>query len=175
VHYLSTKINIIGRGKGWEEAPKNELSWGITLANLNRPVDLVIDMNVYKDGRWGEAERLASIKSKELALLNGIEYIDLSNYPISDVIKFFGVDYFTNTVDYAIALAIYKGFSEIGFYGVNMANNTEYSYQKAGVEFWIGQAMGRGIKVKVFGEVSTILKTRDHRLYGYDTKQKGII
>ena len=168
-------MNIIGRGKGWENAPRDELSWGITLTNLNRPVDLVIDMNVYEDGRWGEVERLGALKSKELALLNGIEYVDLSNYPISDVIEFFGVDYFTNTVDYAIALAIYKGFRGIHFYGINMANNTEYSYQKAGVEYWIGQAMGRGIKVKVLGKISTILKTSNLKMYGYDTKQKGLI
>jgi hypothetical protein len=165
-------MNIIGRGQGWENAPRDELSWGITLINLKRDVDLVIDMNIYEDGRWGETERLGAIQSKKLAEEKGTPYVDLSNYPIAEIVKFFGVDYFTNTVDYAIALAIYQGFREINFYGVNMANGTEYSYQKAGVEFWVGQAMGRGIKVTNHGNLSTILKTRDGLLYGYGTKQQ---
>lgn len=165
------KVNIIGRGTGWEDAPRNELSWGITLINLKRDVDLVIDMNVYEDGRWGEIERLDAIKSREKAATVHIPYIDLTNYPVDTIIKFFETDYFSNTVDYAIALAIYKGYTEIGLYGINMMRGSEYAYQKAGVEFWIGQAMGRGIKVINHSPISTILKTRDGLLYGYGTKQ----
>lgn len=168
-------MNIIGRGKGWELAPRDQLSWGITLINLSRDVDLVIDMNIYEDGRWGEEERIGAAKSRQLAEKSGVPYIDLSNYPISEIIKFFGVDYFTNTVDYAIALAIHNGFKEINLYGVNMANGTEYAYQKSGVEYWLGQAMGRGIKVTTNGLLSTILKTRDGLLYGYGTPQKGFL
>jgi len=52
-----------------------------------------------------------------------------------------------------------------------MLSGSEYAYQKAGVEFWIGQAMGRGIKVINHSPISTILKTRDGLLYGYGTKQ----
>jgi len=165
------KVNIIGRGTGWEDAPRNELSWGITLINLKRDVDLVIDMNVYEDGRWGEIERLGAIQSREKAKLNNVPYIDLKTYPIDTIIKIFKTDYFSNTVDYALALAIYKGFTEIGLYGINMLSGSEYAYQKAGVEFWIGQAMGRGIKVINHSPISTILKTRDGLLYGYGTKQ----
>jgi hypothetical protein len=98
----------------------------------------------------------------------------LGSYPIDEVIRYFGTDYFTNTVDYAIALAIYRKFTGIGLYGVNMSNATEYAYQKPGVEFWIGQAMGRGIKVTVHGNLSTILKTRDGLLYGYGIPQRII-
>ena len=170
---LTQRLNLIGRGTGWEDAPRDELSWGITLINLQRRVDLVIDMNVYDDNRWGNAERLASIESRRLAGVHNIPYIDLSSYPIDDIIRFFGTDYFSNTVDYALALAIYRNFAEIGLYGVNMSNNTEYAYQKPGVEFWIGQAMGRGIKVTNHSPISTILKTRDGLLYGYGTKQKN--
>lgn len=165
------KVNIIGRGTGWEDAPRNELSWGITLINLKRDVDLVIDMNVYEDGRWGEIERLGAIQSREKAKLNNVPYIDLKTYPIDTIIKIFKTDYFSNTVDYALALAIYKGFTEIGLYGINMLSGSEYAYQKPGVEFWIGQAMGRGITVTNHSPISTILKTRDGLLYGYGTKQ----
>ena len=167
-------VNIIGRGKGWENAPREEISWGLTLINLQRPVDLVIDMNVYEDGRWGETERLGAVASKALALKNNIPYICLENYPLEIITKLFKTDYFNSTVDYAIALAIYKQVTQIKCWGVNMANNTEYAEQKAGVEFWLGYAMGKGIDVKVNGSHSRILKTKDGLLYGYGTKQQNI-
>lgn len=166
------KVNLIGRGTGWEDAPRNELSWGITLINLKRNVDLVIDMNVYEDGRWGELERIGARQSRDKAKQDNVPYIDLNNYPIDTIIKFFNTDYFSNTVDYAIALAIYKGYTEIGLYGINMLRGSEYAYQKAGVEFWIGQAMGRGIKVINHSPISTILKTKTGKMYGYDREQK---
>ena len=171
---LTRPLNIIGKGSGWETAPAHSESWGITQLILRRPVDLVIDMNVYEDNRWGNADRLGAIQSRELAHINQVPYIDLVSYPIDEVIRYFGTDYFTNTVDYAIALAIYRKFTGIGLYGVNMSNATEYAYQKPGVEFWIGQAMGRGIKVTVHGNLSTILKTRDGLLYGYGIPQRII-
>jgi hypothetical protein len=169
------KVNIIGRGTGWENAPCDELAWGVTLINLKRDVDLVIDMNVYQDGRWGEIEKLDAVKSREKAVLNNVPYIDLKTYPVDTIIKFFKTDYFSNTVDYALALAIYNGYTEIGLYGINMLRGSEYAYQKAGVEFWIGQAMGRGIKVTNHSPISTILKTRNGLVYGYDRQQKGFV
>lgn len=168
-------VNIIGRGRGWEDAPRDELSWGITLINLQRPVDLVIDMNVYDDGRWGETERLGAVASKALAWKNNIPYICLDNYPIDDILNHFKVDYFNSTVDYAIALAIYNKYTQIKCWGVNMANNTEYAEQKGGVEFWLGYAMGTGIDIQVNGSYSRILKTKDGKMYGYDLPQKGLL
>lgn len=170
---MSTNLNIIGRGNGWKDAPIDEYSWGITLINLSRPVDLVIDMNVYEDGRWGEAERSGAIRSKQLAEDRRIPYIDLSSYPIESVMEFFKTDYFSNTVDYAIALAIYKDYKVINLYGINMSVDSEYFWEKPGVEYWIGNAMGRGIEINVFGNESTILKTRDGLMYGYGIRQKG--
>lgn len=164
-------VNIIGRGKGWENAPLDEYSWGITLTNLNRRVDLVIDMNVYDDGRWGEQERQLWLKSRKQAREDQIPYIDLSNYPIDAIVSRFRTDYFTNTVDYAIALAIYRGFKRINLYGINMANGSEYSYQKPGVEFWIGMALGQGINVSIQERYSTLLQSHDGLMYGYDTRQ----
>jgi hypothetical protein len=172
-HKDGMKVNIIGRGDGWQLAPKDEYSWGITLINLSRPVDMVIDMNVYSDGRWGSAERDGAIRSKQVAEASGIEYVDLASYPIVGVMDFFKTDYFSNTVDYAIALAIYKGYKVINLYGVNMSNNTEYVYQKAGVEYWVGRAQGGGIEVNIFGDSSTILRTKYGLVYGYDREQKG--
>lgn len=169
------KVNIIGRGNGWEDAPRDELSWGITLINLSRPVDLVIDMNVYEDNRWGKLEKEGAVKSRQLAGENKVPYIDLTSYPIKEITEYFKTDYFSNTVDYALALAVYKGFQEINLYGINMTARSEYLYQKPGLEFWIGQAMGREIKIKVHGGGSLLLRTNGGVMYGYGTPQKGLL
>jgi len=165
------KVAIIGKGAGWELAPMDGESWGITQLCLRRPVSLTIDMNVYDDGRWGDEQAREADAARQYCLDHAIPYIDLATYPIDDIIGHFGTDYFTNTVDYALALAIYRGYRAIDMYGVNMATFGEYAYQKPGVEFWTGMAMGRGIKVNVHGSLSVILKSRDGLLYGYDRRQ----
>jgi hypothetical protein len=171
-------LTIIGKGSGWENAPavsREADCWGITQLILRRPVDLVIDMNVYDDGRWGEQARRdaenARLKAKQL----NVPYIDLATYPLDEIIAHFKTDYFGSTVDYALALAIYRGYEVMNLYGVNLANPGEYAYQKPSAEFWLGMAMGRGIKVTIHGDHSSLMKTRDRKLYGYDTKQKGLI
>ena len=55
--------------------------------------------------------------------------------------------YFTSTFAYMMALAIHEKFDVIELYGIDMENNTEYGYQRPCGEFWIGLALGRGIKV----------------------------
>ena len=55
--------------------------------------------------------------------------------------------YFTSSVGYALALAIYKEYKTIEVYGVEMETNTEYGHQRVGVAYWCGLAAGRGIKV----------------------------
>jgi hypothetical protein len=68
-------LNIIGKGKTWVDAPLNEYTWGITQLLLRRPVDLVIDMNVYSDGRWGELERKEAELVKERCEKESIPFI----------------------------------------------------------------------------------------------------
>lgn len=167
------KVVIVGKGHGCADAPLEGETWGICQCLRRRIFTMIIDMNDYS--LWGRTEATADKISRAAAKKNGVPYCDLTNYPLKEVVEYFGVDYFTNTVDYAIALAIYRGFTEIDLYGVNMAFGSEYEFEKPGVEFWIGQAMGRGIKVTTNGLLSTILKTRDGLLYGYGTPQKGFL
>lgn len=163
------KVSIVGKGHGCADAPHEGETWGVCQCLRRRDFSKIIDMNDYS--LWGQTEAIADKLSRRAAEKNGVPYIDLTNYPLREVTEHFGVDYFTNTVDYALALAIYQGFTEIDLYGVNMAWGSEYSFEKPGVEFWIGMAKGRGIKITVHGDESTILKTRDGKLYGYGTPQ----
>jgi len=163
-------VNIIGKGKTWGEAPKDGYSIGLTQLILRRPVDLVIDMNMYADGRWGQAELDENKKVMELCKKNKIPYIGLDNYPLKEVMKKFKTDYFGSTVDYAIAYVLNEGFTDIHLYGVTISMG-DYARLKAGCDFWCGYAKGLGAEVTVHGE-SSVMKTLDRKIYGYDIEQK---
>jgi len=74
-------------------------------------------------------------------------------------------EYFTCTFAYQCALAILDGFEEIGLWGVSLHLGTprERLLERACVDYWIGFAEGRGIKV-----VEDSGCARRPYLYGYD-------
>ena len=84
-------------------------------------------------------------------------------YPVKKIIDHFG-DYFTNTISWMIALAIWMGYKEIGIWGVDMAVDSEYFWQRPSCEFFLGWAKGAGINMHVC-PTSDLLKIR--YLYGF--------
>lgn len=67
-------------------------------------------------------------------------------YPLQTMIDNYG-GYFTNSISYMIALAVYEGFEEIHIYGVDMAQATEWANQRPSCEYFVGLAKGKGIRV----------------------------
>lgn len=55
--------------------------------------------------------------------------------------------YFTSSIAYMLALAIAEGFEEIRLLGVNMSIDSEYGYQRAACEYWLGIAAAKGVRV----------------------------
>lgn len=91
-------------------------------------------------------------------------------YPLHDILQAFPRAYFNNTISWMIALAIHRGYTTIGMWGVDMALDgvhgaSEYSWQRPSVEYFVGQAEGRGITFHIPPE-SEICKCS--YLYGYD-------
>lgn len=82
-----------------------------------------------------------------------------------------GARYFTNSISYMLAYAIYEGlvtghqWDEIHIYGVDMAVGEEYVAQRPSCEYWIGIAEGMGIKMYI-PDASDLNKTAF--LYAYD-------
>ena len=70
-------------------------------------------------------------------------------YPFDEVAETIGAYYFNSSIAYAFALAIHEGAEEIGIWGVDMVGSDEYAYQRPNMEYLIGVARGRGIKVHV--------------------------
>jgi len=96
-------------------------------------------------------------------------------YPIKEIQKKFstytGVKYFTSTISYMIALAIYLGYEEIISYGVHMAATDEYGDQRQSCEYWSGVANGKGVII-TYPPESTICRTA--YLYGYEQESSMI-
>lgn len=88
-------------------------------------------------------------------------------FPLKDVMQHFGAShpYFTSTPAYMVALAVMMGYSAIHVYGINLLGMEEYEYQRPCMEYWIGVAEGRGIKVHL--NSSTLCRAAYR--YGFDT------
>lgn len=78
-------------------------------------------------------------------------------YPKERVLSHFD-RYFTNTVSWMIALGIMMEFQDIGVYGIDMAQDSEYAHQRPSCEFFLGWARGKGINLHI-PATSDLLKT----------------
>jgi hypothetical protein len=93
-------------------------------------------------------------------------------YPYEDVVATIGSNYFaTNSFGYMVALAIHEGFEEIKLYGADFGpKDTSDAYARPCIEFLLGLAVGRGIKVWA-PEGSALLKGD---LYGRTVDPSGL-
>jgi hypothetical protein len=91
-------------------------------------------------------------------------------YPKDAVLSFFsGKGHqerdFWGSIAWMIALAIYEGFDAIDLFWFTLMNDHMNAYEKQvpSTRYWIGQARGRGINVRIHGD--SALKPM-HPLYG---------
>jgi hypothetical protein len=84
-------------------------------------------------------------------------------YPLFDVEAKLGFKFWSGTVCYMIAQAVFEGFTEIRLYGFDQMD-WEHISQREACTGWIMYALGRGVKVS---GVLTFL-SRHNRRYGYD-------
>lgn len=75
--------------------------------------------------------------------------------------------YYSCSISFMIALAVYEKFECIELYGIEMQTSTEYKYQVPGANFMTGLAVGRGVKI-VRPKNSTFARSA---LYAYEVAQ----
>lgn len=68
-------------------------------------------------------------------------------YPYEEVTATIGGTYLTSAPAFMLALAIHQGFELIKIYGVDMAEETEYTDQRPCFEFLLGFAIARGVQI----------------------------
>ena len=151
------------------EPPRTEI-W-----TVNNAFKCFTQEELAKFTRWFQIhpkEEWEKNNAKELddyrAFLNGLsipvymdavhpEYPQSVRYPLEELIEDLGYDYFTSSIAYLIALAIFERFEELHIFGVEMVYGTEYVHERPCVEFWLGVAHARGININT-PEGSTLLR-----------------
>ncbi len=119
---------------------------------LDRPLDIVIWMQ----------EAFKNVPGSRKYPLD--EVIDKVNFPVrgDDNIKSV---YFTNSLSYVLGLvALRDDIEQIDIFGTEAASDTEWAYQKPGIEFWGGYLGGMGKTVWT----PASCRLFNQRLYGYE-------
>lgn len=195
----NSKVMILATGSGWDLAPKESekviyaLNDYVSIEKYRVKPDILFMLDILDEkpqvvsGVQDLADTIVRINKMRVPFVAPFKYeeIPLSQpFPIEECVKRFGLPYFTNTICYMIAFALLNGVKEVELYGVNQAGSHEYAEEKGGVEYWIGIAVGMGVKVTINGKDSQLLKYKGRYgreiLYGYlqsyqeimQTKQK---
>lgn len=158
------KIAIIGLSPTHDQAPWDDPDWEL--------FGLALDPDVWRLDRVFEIHDIRLLKTypdwqQYRSRMLDLEWVYVQHeveeipngraYPLAEVSK--TTDYLCSSVAYMLALAIHEGATEIGIWGVDMAAWEEYGYQRANMEYLIGLARGKGIKVYVPAQ-SPLLKFR---------------
>ena len=80
------------------------------------------------------------------------------DYPLNEIIRELGRDYFGSSIAYMIALAIFERANHISIWGVQLADPV-YDHQRPNLEWMIGFAEARGMVVEIVPP-SQLLKHR---------------
>lgn len=120
---------------------------------------------------WLRQSQLPIISCKKVPGYN------IEEYPLKELSDAFGgFKYFNNTVAYAVALAIYRGAEEIAMFGCDYyyvdPQRPDWDAKaletgRACVEFWLGVAVARGVRVVVASSSSLMDQNLGRPLYGY--------
>lgn len=150
------------------------LAWRQDLPRVDRMFDIHdFDLSSFEARKLPEQYRqyLANVgvpcylTKPDAAIPNGVPY------PIHQVAEFLSkvddnVDgyYFSSSIGYMLALALFEGYKEIHFYGVDLIDDDEYGFQRPNLEYLIGLARGWGRKVYI---PPTSALCKFPYLYGY--------
>lgn len=175
--YPGRKVCIVGFTLSKEEAPFDDPSWDIRGCN-----------NLYRPELWGgeqkrftriydphSVEEIRSDPHHEAWIKAGSTPVYVTDpqpdWPSAiriprDELNNTPYPYYTNTISWMIAHALYEGPpEELWLIGVDMAQGTEYAQQRPSCEYFLGLAQGMGVKVYV-PKTSDLLKSAFQ--YGFE-------
>lgn len=195
-HGFKKRLAIVGFADSKKDAPYDDPSWEIwglndlhnSIKRWTRWFDIHTEENINEDVKLGRSPpdkcgigglaRLATpvyMQDKNPSVPNAVKF------PLNEILDTFknltGRTYFTNSISYMLAFALYEGiisgrqWEEIHVYGVDMAVGPEYIAQRPSCEYWIGLAEGMGIKMHI-PPASDLNKTTF--LYGFQEKVQKV-
>lgn len=130
-------------------------------------INIIDRLNLYMDEN---PKSIIFMQNKNGPIKNSVKF------PIAELQGSIGhpllAGYFTSTIAYMIAMAIFMGYEKIELYGVHMSSDEEeYSGQRSCCEAWLNYGLGKGVDYFI-PEASDVM--RNGYLYGYE-QEKGIV
>ncbi len=181
--YVEITKRLGGRHKLVDE------TWGINAVGDVVRCDRIFHMD---DVRIQEARAAAAPESNIAAMLEWMRahpgpiytsrtheaYPGLVAYPLEDVINSTGYAYMNSTAAYAVAYAVHVGATSIAMFGCDFTYPNAHDAEKGRgcVEFWLGMAAARGVKLQVprASSLMDAMVEDSQKLYGYDTIEPRI-
>lgn len=130
-----------------------------------------------EDGDW----HVAGLRMSKVPIYMLEQHDDIPQcvrYPVEEITKLVGTatskktPYLESSIAYMLALAIYEKVDRVGIWGVDLHCESEYAYQRPNLEYLIGLARGKG--VKVFIPPQSTLLTHAHGVpYGFWESPQG--
>jgi hypothetical protein len=152
------KVALIGTAPSSRMlAPFNDPSWQIwacSPGNMNTLPRVDIWFELHANLLWPEHESYGKpylewlkVQKFPVFMQNTSQVERATPYPMFEIVREFGRDFFTSSFTWMMALALKWGASEIALYGVDMASRDEYILQRPGFYFFRYIAEKRGVKV----------------------------
>lgn len=159
VLHLRSRVAIVGTAPSWVEAPFSDPDvevWGQNgcwrlLPRVDRFFEMHTPAVEASFAEWYGAEYVDWLKSAScpVYMAEAVDWVPKSvDFPITEAAAYFG-EVFASTVGYMVALAIRLDFRTIELYGIDMIGTGEYLMQREWLQRLLGEALGRGITVKM--------------------------
>jgi hypothetical protein len=172
------KVALIGGGDSLVYAPWHDQSWEIwshaSIHTMCEPGRVVRFFDLHPKAVWNEAkpwrrDYVRWLQRLQTPIYMQEKYAEIPasvRYPKELVLSQFR-RYVSGHAGWMIALALIEGATEIGFFGIHYASASEYAEQRAGCEYWMGVAEGRGVKLTI--PAGCPLLHEPAELYGYES------
>ncbi len=127
---------------------------------------------------WEEQNILANAGVEIVSLFKLKHVKKITRIPFREMVKYFGTDYFSDSIAYMVAYALYKNTRKIKgllrlkepmkirMYGVDMHTKDEYATERGGIEYFIAVARTLGIDFWIHPD-SSVCKTDTGKPYGF--------
>ena len=159
--------------------------WGINTALVKEEVKrLDVCFEMHPKRYWGipaVTDRLNDFGGRVIMQDHYDQISKSEAYPYDEVKKKYHLDvmgdnlYVTNTVTWMLLMALEEGYTDISLYGIHMAHETEYAYQRASCSWVLGIIHGWILEGKPYKlympEESQLLKAEYEYGFKEPTKQ----
>jgi hypothetical protein len=180
------KVAIVGFAPSWNLAPYDDTNfdiWGINelyMQAVGKRFTAWFEIHDPKSPSKDTEKHHKWLSECKIPLYMQKHYQEFPSskaYPRDEVKKMVGTNFileghgsqysdYSNQITWMILLAILQGYKEIHLYGVDMAQQSEYAWQRSSCQFAIGYAAGKGIKILIPKTSELCKYPRD---YGFET------